>query len=233
MTGPLIKLFTGADPFDIAISFFAVAVLLLIVLPLHECAHGYMAKYLGDDTAERAGRLTLNPLAHLEPMGALFMLFIPIGWGKPVPVDERRCDKVKPRTAAALIAAAGPLSNLVMAYVFVVLYKLAFVILIGDGSQGIDMSSGIVYLPTAFYYIAMLNIYLAVFNLFPIPPFDGWNIIQLLLKPRQIIWVAERQNIISLLFLAVLFITPVVIGIISFVSGGVMNALDFLTGFIH
>ena len=118
--GPLIELFmllfsgsvTESQVVSVVLSVFSVLVIIFVVFPIHECAHGLMAKILGDDTAERQGRLTLNPFAHIDVMGAVMMMLFRIGWAKPTPVDIRRCNKVKPRAALALTSLAGPLANI-------------------------------------------------------------------------------------------------------------------------
>lgn len=106
--GPLLEIFslifsgnpTQAQIISCVLSVFSVLVIIFVVFPIHECAHGLMAKILGDDTAERQGRLTLNPFAHIDPFGALAMFICRIGWAKPTPVNIRNCTKVKQRTRA-------------------------------------------------------------------------------------------------------------------------------------
>ena len=130
--GPLIELFmllfsgsvTESQVVSVVLSVFSVLVIIFVVFPIHECAHGLMAKILGDDTAERQGRLTLNPFAHIDVMGAVMMMLFRIGWAKPTPVDIRRCNKVKPRAALALTSLAGPLANILLSYIMIIAYKL-------------------------------------------------------------------------------------------------------------
>ena len=128
LRGPIFVLFdyfTGkAELAEVVTAFFAAMVIILVVFPIHECAHAMVAKWLGDDTAERRGQLTLNPFAHVDPMGALLLLLCNIGWAKPTPVDVRNCRKVSMRTANALIAAAGPLANILISYLFMIIFKL-------------------------------------------------------------------------------------------------------------
>lgn len=228
MGGPLMKLIQGESMINVAISFFAVAVIIFVVFPIHECAHGFAAKLLGDDTAQRSGRLTLNPLAHIDWMGALMMLFFPIGWAKPVPVNPQRCTKVRAKTAMALTAAAGPVSNILLGYIFFIISKIVSYAVSGS----LEAGSGMIYLPLAFYYIAMLNVYLAVLNLFPVPPLDGSKILFFFLKPRWAFTVMRYQQQISLVFMILLFATGLITGIIGFFADGIISAFGFLSGFI-
>jgi Zn-dependent protease len=145
---------------------------LVLSLTIHEYAHAWSARRLGDDTAERMGRLTLNPLVHLDFLGTLFLLFspIPFGWAKPVPVDPSRFRRgVKMGTGMAITASAGPLANVALAVLCTValglLLRLAPDAWGGDGVQ--------VFLIQA----VELNVSLALFNLIPIPPLDGSRIV--------------------------------------------------------
>jgi Zn-dependent protease len=208
------------------LSFFAVAVIIFLVFPIHECSHGLMARFLGDDTAERAGRLTLNPLAHIDWMGALFMLFVPIGWAKPVPVDPRRCTKVKAKTAMALTALAGPLANIVLAYISIIIAKILLF-----GAIGGDGNTVALYIAVAFQYIAVLDVYLAVFNLLPIPPLDGSKILFFFLKPRAAYSIMRHQQVISIVFMLLLF-SGFLSGVLGITSNWIMGGLNFLTGYV-
>lgn len=173
MQGPIFELLdflTGNGSIEmVAISFFSVAVVIFLVFPIHECAHGLVAKWLGDDTAERQGRLTLNPFDHVDPMGAFAMCLCSIGWAKPVPVNIRNCTKVKARTALALTALAGPMANFLFAYIMMIILK----IIIAVGVTNMTMT----WVLLAVSRVVTINIYLGVFNLVPIPPFDGYKIL--------------------------------------------------------
>ncbi len=212
---------TGSVPWAYAIiSCFAVAVIIFVVFPIHECAHGFMAKLLGDDTAEREGRLTLNPFSHIDPMGALCMCFCCIGWAKHTPVNIHRCHKVKSRTALALTALAGPLSNLILSYVLMVISKLI----------PVDSTTAF-YVYFALDYAVILNIYLAIFNLLPIPPFDGSKILYSFLPAKGINFMERYSQIIYLTFFALL-IFNVLDGPLNFLTGGVYWALDKASFFV-
>ncbi len=138
----------------------------LIALTVHEFAHGYMAWHRGDDTAKNQGRLTLNPLAHLDPIGTLMLMFAPIGWAKPVPVQPMNL--ANPRRDMVWVAAAGPLSNIVMAIGAGLLMKLLLAM------QPAGLLPAFATLFTMVFY--RMNLALAIFNLLPVPPLDGYNI---------------------------------------------------------
>lgn len=152
---------------------------LLIVLPifiisitLHEFAHAATAQQLGDSTAADAGRVTINPFAHLDPLGTLMILFGPIGWAKPVPIDPRYLG----RWGGLLVAAAGPIANLILAAIAMAVLKHQ------DGFLAITGASDAVLFP--FKIMLALNLALAVFNMLPIPPLDGSQIVYGLLPAR-------------------------------------------------
>jgi Zn-dependent protease len=153
---------------------------LILSLSVHEWAHAWSAARLGDDTARRVGRLTLNPLAHIDPVGTILLplLGIPFGWAKPVPVDPARFRRdVHMRTGMMITAAAGPLSNVILA----VLCTVVFAILVRTNEELIVRSIG----PLSLLEAGMsLNIILAIFNLLPIPPLDGSRVVDGLISRR-------------------------------------------------
>jgi Zn-dependent protease len=162
---------------------------LVIAIVFHEVAHGYMAKLLGDPTASERGRLTLNPLAHVDPIGtlvvpgALALLGAPVfGWAKPVPVNKWRLRN--PRFGMMAVAAAGPGSNFVLALAGAVVLGLTMPsgLAFGDGigvgaSFLIDGAGAVAWFSTGLFYFLLVNIFLGLFNLLPIPPFDGSHIV--------------------------------------------------------
>ncbi len=150
---------------------------LLLALTLHELAHGYVAWKLGDPTASRAGRLTLNPLKHLDPLGTLTLVVTQmIGWAKPVPVNPRFFKK--PQEGMLLVALAGPLSNLALAAITILLIHLvtALVPIIP-----LQMMSILKSVSTMLFISLKINIVLCIFNLIPIPPLDGSRVLVCLL----------------------------------------------------
>ena len=199
----------GSSVAEIAIFASLTIISLLFSLTVHECAHGWMARKCGDDTAYMYGRISLNPLAHLDPMGALSMLFIGYGWAKPVPVNYRNLRK--PKRDIALVALAGPVSNLILAFFFSLIYTAIAVFMPAN-------TAGLV-LYYAFYIAATLNIGLAVFNLIPLPPLDGSKVLSCFLPGRvaakYLMW--ERYFYIVMLVLIVGDNVPVVGNIVNFV----------------
>ncbi len=177
------------------------ALILLTAFPIHECAHALTAYWLGDDTAKKQGRISLNPLRHLDLFGTVFMLIAGFGWAKPVPIDPNNFRNRK--VGMALSSLAGPFSNLLLAYVSIILYKISVYFAFMD--QG-SMSGAAVLdaLSTVFLYSVMLNVGLAVFNLLPIPPLDGSRIFNLVLSEKTYFKIMKYENIIfGVLFLAV------------------------------
>ena len=164
-----------------------------LVLPLHECAHGFVAHKLGDDTAKRQGRLTLNPLAHIDYMGAALMLLIGFGWAKPVPVDARKFKD--PKKGMALTALAGPVSNLLAAVVAGLILN-GLEAMVYNGVMPINTVVTYVYL--FFYFLISVNIGLAVFNFIPVPPLDGSKILMAFLPDKALYWIAQREQMISM-----------------------------------
>lgn len=162
----------------------------LLCITLHELSHGLVAYRLGDTTAKDAGRLTLNPLRHLDPMGLLMMLVFHVGWARPVPVDMRRFQN--PKRGMALTALAGPACNIVLALLFLFLYGLLYVPLKGSaaGEYALEMIE----------LTAVISLGLAVFNLLPFPPLDGSKIVFSLLSDeayRRFLYL-ERYGALAL-----------------------------------
>lgn len=151
-------------------SFIFRLIAVLVGLVIHEFAHALAADLLGDPTAKQAGRVTLNPIAHLDPIGLIMILFAPIGWAKPTPVNIGRLRH--PRSGAMLVALAGPVSNLLIALICLLLL----------GVFGLWTSIG--FLPQLLEWAVLVNVFLFVFNLIPIPPLDGSRVLSNLLPLR-------------------------------------------------
>ena len=182
------------SPYEIVL-YLLRALVVLVAIPCHEAAHALVSHWLGDDTAVRAGRLSLNPVRHFDLLGALCMLIGGVGWAKPVGIDVRNYKN--PKVGMAISAAAGPVSNFLLAWVSMIVYKC--VIYSGLGEK-------IPALMLFFYYMVAMNLSLAVFNLIPIPPFDGSRI-ALLFLPRNLYFKAmryERQIMLAVLLLVFL-----------------------------
>ena len=189
--------------------------IILFSLSLHEAAHGYVANKLGDPTARDLGRLTLNPLKHLDPIGFLCMLLAGFGWAKPVPINTRYFKK--PRRDMALSGAAGPASNLCLAVIFTALLKIAYELI---RSQSYSSDLTLVFLLNGI----QLNLTLAVFNLLPVPPLDGSRIFYVLLPSKYYFGIMKYEKYISLAIMLLLML-GVLSPVISFVSTGIMKGL--------
>lgn len=191
----------------------SVAFVMLCILPLHEFAHGWVAYKLGDPTAKNAGRLTMNPLKSLDPLGAAAMLLVGFGWAKPVPVDPRYFKN--PKRGMALTALAGPLSNLLAAFIgaFVVM-RMALA----------EMNAVTLFIFQALYYYVMVNISLAVFNLVPIPPLDGSRIVAMFLSDRALAAYYRNQQAWSFV-LMILLVSGKLSGPLSVIQGAISSGI--------
>ena len=167
----------------------------LICITLHECAHGMTAYMLGDDTAKRAGRLSLNPIKHIDVLGLVMLVVFRFGWAKPVPVNMNNFRN--PKQGMALTAAAGPLANLVISIIALFIYGLLFIPL-GRYEWGW-------YLLETVYVTAYLSLTLALFNIIPIPPLDGSKMLYSAVSERSYrrLMYYERYGMIALLILVV------------------------------
>lgn len=179
-----------------------ILVALVVSLSVHEASHAWVALKLGDDTPKKMGRVSLNPFAHLDPLGSLMILFLGIGWGKPVQLDATKL-RPNPQVGMALVAIAGPLSNLVLAtlgalvlrtHVFSFTPQKVFAI----GGQNFYLSAGVL-LET----FVLLNIGLMLFNLIPLAPLDGSRLWQIFL-PDKIYWQYARYELFAALLVVVL-----------------------------
>lgn len=169
----------------------------LICITLHECAHGWAAYRLGDDTAKRMGRLTLDPLKHIDIIGLAMMVLFRFGWAKPVPVDMRKFKN--PKRDMAVTAAAGPLMNVILCLAALFLYGLT--------APGAFYRGGaLYYLNEGLYLTAYLSLALALFNIIPIPPLDGSKVLYSFISDRAYMQLMryERYGMIALLALIVL-----------------------------
>lgn len=159
------------------------AIAALIALTVHEYCHGYAAYKMGDDTAKNFGRLTLNPLKHLDPYGAICMVLFHVGWAKPVPINARNFKD--PKKGFAITAAAGPASNLIIGFISAFLYLLLFACVKDIAFESKNFLFYLIDNTLSFLFIFhSINVGLGLFNLLPIPPFDGSRLLNVILPPE-------------------------------------------------
>ncbi|WP_303821665.1 site-2 protease family protein [Ruminococcus flavefaciens] len=181
------------------------AITFMLVIPIHESAHGIVAGWLGDDTAKKQGRITLNPFAHIDLFGFISMMVLGVGWAKPVPVDP---SKFKHRRLGyALVSLAGPVSNLLAAFVGCLIFVVSSCLLFGaehwDYIQGTQVQQAIFTLLVDFVSI---NVMLALFNLIPLPPMDGFNFLRAFMPASFDNWVFRNQRTLSTAFFVLIII---------------------------
>lgn len=207
----------------------------LIALTGHEFAHGWVSSKLGDPTPERDGRLTLNPLAHLDVVGTILMILTGFGWAKPVMVDPRYYKNQK--RGMALTAIAGPLANLIMAFIAMLIFAAVVVISakLGGGIMPQNASMFVQFVWRFAFLLAYRNLCFMVFNLIPIPPLDGSKVLGLFL-PNRIYYRMlqyERYAIILIMLLSISGAFNKIIGTgVNVVLTGMVNLLDLAIGLI-
>ncbi|MFH1284330.1 MAG: site-2 protease family protein [Candidatus Peregrinibacteria bacterium] len=196
------------------ISFLFFIVALIVVLTVHEASHALVAYYLGDPTAKLRGRMTLNPIPHLDPVGSIvFLLTQRIGWGKPVPINPANFKN--PVRDSALTALAGPMSNFLLAFAVVLPWKYL-------GQYMPDV------LLTIIQYIFHVSIFLGIFNLFPFPPLDGSKIVGLVIPKK---WYRGYDRFLA--NGAKYFIAIILIDV--FIAGQIFgfSVFQYVMGFLH
>ena len=196
----------------------------IIAMTFHEFAHAWTADKFGDTTPRAQGRLTLNPLAHIDPFGFVLLLFAGVGWGKPVQINPNNFTSNKSRaTCEAWVSLAGPLSNFILAIIFTIIYYLLGKYAIASGFVAIIMSLVL--------YTIYINIGLGVFNLIPLPPLDGEKIFRNILPYNAIEWLDRNSNTLQLVFM-ILWITGLLGYVVSPVVSFISNLLFKVVGMI-
>lgn len=189
---------------------------ILFAISVHESAHAWVAYKLGDPTARDNGRISLNPLRHLNPLGMIMMLLVGFGWASPVMINARNFKN--PKVGMALSSLAGPLSNLILGFIASVGYVCCSVFLADNGSAFVAAL-------TMFLWVFLnLNVGLAIFNLIPIPPLDGSRIL-LLFLPQKIYFKIMRYEQYILIAFMVLMITGVITVPINYISSAVIQGM--------
>lgn len=208
-----------SSPLDIAVYLFTMVFVVFCTLPIHEFAHAWVATKLGDQTARLSGRLTINPIAHIDPIGAIMIFLIGFGYAKPVPVNPRNFKD--PKKGMAITALAGPTANILMAFVFLFLKNA--VAAFAD-TDTLVIKAIVFFL----YYAALINISLAVFNLLPIPPLDGSRLFQLFIPDKYYYKIMQYERYI-IIGVFILLLTGALSTPISFLAGILYNGLDYIT----
>lgn len=195
------------------------AVAALIALTVHEYCHGYAAYKLGDDTAKNFGRLTLNPIKHIDPYGAICMVLFHVGWAKPVPVNARNFKD--PKKGFAITAAAGPASNLILGFFSALIYLVVFALVRDLTFTSKTFGYLLISNTLSFLYIFhSINIGLGLFNLLPIPPFDGSRLLNVFLPPKTYFAIMKYERQIYIGVLVWLLLGNYVAGFIRNIVGG-------------
>lgn len=203
-------------------------IVLFMVIPIHEFAHAWSATKLGDNTPTYQGRLTLNPLAHIDPLGAICMVITGFGWGRPVQINPFKFKKY--RKGMALCAAAGPISNLIVGLIGMIAFKFVNAAYMATVVSSLysGSTSALFWIAQILYYFTAINVGLAVFNLLPIPPLDGSKILSYFTGPKLDRFIAQYQMYISIAFIVLVF-SPVLRTPLNWLQNIMMWVMDKLT----
>ena len=194
---------------------------IVLCLSVHEAAHGGVAYLLGDRTARDSGRLTLSPLAHIDPIGFLCLLLFGFGWARPVPVNISNFKNR--RTGMAATALAGPAANFVTAFVA---YCLYFLVWAYGGSVFMQVVGEFLLI------VASMSVGLGVFNLIPVHPLDGSRVLEYFLPARAVDWIEEHEQVIYVVFMVVILFTPILDRPLSIASSWMYSLLNWLTSLV-
>ncbi len=207
---------------DLLITAFCV----FLSLSFHEFSHGLAAYKMGDNTAKNFGRLNMNPMSHIDPIGAICLFFFGFGWARPVPVNPRNFGQRKYKSAMVITSVAGPVSNLLLAFVAALSSGLLY-FAFGDSELSAVGYNIIRIVLTIFDTLMIMNISLAIFNLIPIPPLDGSKILNAVLPARIYFKIMQYEQYGFIILLLIINLPPFR-GLLNFLVGGVYGILQSL-----
>ena len=213
--------------YEIIACLISATVVVFLTMPIHEFAHGFAATKLGDPTPRWQGRMSLNPMHHVDYFGALMIYLVGFGYAKPVQIDSRYFKNLK--RDMAIVAFAGPLSNLIFAFVSVFLSNLFSYLYIIINSPSIGVYNLFVILVSIFVYIAQINIMLAIFNLVPIPPLDGSKILGAFLPNRIYYQLMQYERYFMIFVMFLIFAGTGFSNALSKIVVSVFNGFDIVT----
>ncbi len=194
----------------------------IVAMTFHEFAHAWAATKLGDDTPRLQGRLNLNPMSHIDPVGIVCLALLGFGWGKPVQINSRNFNgKYSLSKAEAIVSAAGPIMNFIIAFLFVVIYAIMAITVR-------TITRPIIILQTIISSIILVNLGLGVFNLIPIYPLDGSKVLNHFLPYKAKEWFENNQFILSIIVFILVFGT----NIISYISAWILTGMEYLVGLV-
>ena len=196
----------------------------IVAMTFHEFAHAWAATKLGDETPRQQGRLSLNPISHIDPVGLICLMLLGFGWGKPVQINPRNFDgKYSISKAEAIVAAAGPIMNFILAFVFLIIYAI-----FGMTVSTITTTTNVI--SSILISIISINLGLGVFNLIPIYPLDGAKVLNNFLPYKAKEWLIKNQAILTIIVFAIVFYTDIIPYITTWVLKGMIWLVDLIIG---
>lgn len=196
----------------------------IVAMTFHEFAHAWAATKLGDETPRQQGRLSLNPISHIDPVGLICLMLLGFGWGKPVQINPRNFDgKYSISKAEAIVAAAGPIMNFILAFVFLIIYAI-----FGMTVTTITTTTNVI--SSILISIISVNLGLGVFNLIPIYPLDGAKVLNHFLPYKAKEWMIRNQTILTIIVFAIVFYTDIIPYITTWVLKGMIWLVDLIIG---
>lgn len=196
----------------------------IVAMTFHEFAHAWVATKLGDETPRQQGRLSLNPMSHIDPVGLICLMLLGFGWGKPVQINPRNFDgKYSLSKAEAIVAAAGPIMNFMLAFVFLIIYAI-YVRTVTTITSTTNVIISILI------SIISVNLGLGVFNLIPIYPLDGAKVLNNFLPYKAKEWLIRNQSILTIIVFAIVFYTDIIPYITTWVLKGMIWLVNLIIG---